>query len=206
MVKSHRIPVKVASHKRNNYIEPQLDELEEKDVALEAAQAEVTTEEKISPPVEEKKRARKSHEAEVDWRERAMRLQAEMENYRKRQRRLADERVAREREALLFRFLSVVDNLEKVLSHIDEDNPAYHGIRVTYDAAKALLRVEDVVPIQAVGEPFDPDWHDAVTVIPAQPGQEEEMLVIDEALKGYRIGDGPEARLLRPARVVVAKQ
>ncbi len=204
MVKSHRIPVKVVSHKRNNYIEPQLDELEEKDVAPEAEQTEVATEEKISPPAEEEKKAGKS--PEVDWRERAMRLQAEMENYRKRQRRLADERVAREREALLFRFLSVVDNLEKVLSHIDEDNPAYHGIRVTYDAAKALLRVEDVEPIQAVGKPFDPNWHDAVTVISAQPGQEEEMLVIDEELKGYRIGGGPEARLLRPSRVVVAKQ
>ncbi len=190
MAKSHRIPVKILSNKRDSYIGPQLDKLEEKGAASEPEQAE----------------AKKPSEAEVDWRERAMRLQAEMENYRKRQKRLADERVAREREALLFRFLSVIDNLEKVLSHIEEDNPVYHGIRVTYDGAKALLRVEDVEPIQAVGKPFDPAWHDAVTVVPAQPGQEEEMLVIDEELKGYRIGDGPEARLLRPARVVVAKQ
>jgi molecular chaperone GrpE len=204
MAKSHRIPVKVVSNKRNNYIEPQLGEVEREAVASEAERAEVTEETTSTP--EDKDAKAKASDGDVDWRERAMRLQAEMENYRKRQRRLADERVARERDALLFRFLSVVDNLEKVLSHIDEENPAYQGIRVTYDGAKALLRVEDVEPIQAVGKPFDPDWHDAVTMVPAQPGQKEEMLVIDEELKGYRIGDGSDARLLRPARVVVAKQ
>lgn len=203
MAKSHRIPVKVVSSKRNNYIEPQLGEVKEEEVASEAEQARVTTKDATSTPgAEDKNATAKVPDVDVDWRERAMRLQAEMENYRKRQRRLADERVAREREALLFKFLSVVDNLEKVLSHVEEENPVYQGIRVTHDGAKALLRVEGVEPIQAVGKPFDPDWHDAVTMVPAQPGQEEEMLVIDEALKGYRIGD----RLLRPARVVVAKQ
>ncbi len=201
MAKSHRIPVKVFSEKDDNYIEPQIDNLEEEGVASESEQAEVR-----EPALAEEKKAASSSDAEVDWRERAMRLQAEMENYRKRQKRLADERVVRERDALLFKFLSIIDNLEKILAHIEEENPAYHGIRVTYDGAKALLRVEDVESIQAVGKPFDPQWHDAVTMVPAQPDQKEEMLVIDEELKGYRIGDGSEVRLLRPARVVVAKK
>jgi len=48
------------------------------------------------------------------WRDRALRLQAEMENYRKRQQRLAEERIAEEREELLRAFLCVADDLERV--------------------------------------------------------------------------------------------
>ena len=66
----------------------------------------------------------------------------------------------------------------------------------------ALLRSEGVEPIAALGKPFDPDWYEAVATVPAMPGQEHDMVVVEEEAKGYRIGE----RLLRPARVIVAKK
>ncbi len=138
----------------------------------------------------------------VDWRDMALRLQAEMDNYRKRQERRAEDRIHDEKARLLRGFLSVMDNLEQALAHLQRDDALFQGVRVTYDGMQALLRIEGVENIPALGQPFDPTWQEAVAMIPAQPDQEHEMMVLAEEQKGYRLGE----RLLRPARVVVAKK
>jgi molecular chaperone GrpE len=138
----------------------------------------------------------------VDWRDMALRLRAEMDNYRKRQQRLAEEQVAAERKRLLAAFLTVPDNLERIVAHLQPDDPHHQSIKVAYDEFMKLLRLEGVEAIDAVGKPFDPLLYDAIAMIPAVDGQREEMLVIDEEQKGYRIGE----QILRPARVVVAKR
>ncbi len=141
-------------------------------------------------------------EGTVDWKDMALRLRAEMENYRKRQQRLAEEQVAREKDALLRKFLEVVDSLDKAIQHLDESDPAYEGLKVTYDLMQSLLRSEGVEVIPSVGRPFDPTLHEATAVVPAAESQEAEMVVVDEDRRGYRVG----GRVLRPARVVVAKR
>ncbi len=139
---------------------------------------------------------------EIDWQDKALRLQAEMDNFRKRQRRLADERVEQDKRILLQGFLRVMDNLEKVVSHLDPDDPHHKGIQVTYDEMRKVLRQAGAEPIEAVGKPFDSAWHEAVAMVPAPANQKEDLLVIDEEQRGYRLGD----RVLRPARVIVAKK
>ena len=138
----------------------------------------------------------------VDWRDMALRLRAEMDNYRKRQQRLAEEQIAAERKRLLAAFLAVPDNLERIVTHLQPDDPHHQSIKVAYDEFLRLLRLEGVEALAAVGKPFDPLRHDAVAMVPAEEGQREEMLVIDEEQKGYRLGE----QILRPARVVVAKR
>jgi molecular chaperone GrpE len=138
----------------------------------------------------------------VDWRDMALRLRAEMDNYRKRQQRLAEEQITAERKRLLAAFLTVADNLERIVAHLRPDDPYHQSVKVAYDEFLKLLRLEDVEAIDAVGKPFDPLLHDAIAMIPAVDGQREEMLVIDEEQKGYRMGK----QILRPARVVVAKR
>lgn len=138
----------------------------------------------------------------VDWCDRALRLQAEMDNYRKRQQKLAEERVAREKGALLEKFLGVVDNLERIIAHLRPDDSYDQSVRVAYDALLNLLRAEDVTPLETAGVPFDPAWHEAVGTTPAPPDQEADMVVIAEEKRGYRWGD----RLLRPAQVIVAQK
>jgi len=135
------------------------------------------------------------------WRDRAQRLQAEMENFRKRQQRLADERVAADRERLLRAFLNVADDLERALNADGMDAESLRqGVRLTHQTMKRLLAQEGADPIQAEGEPFDPTWHEAVSTVPHQQAGVEPDTVVEVIQGGYRLGD----RLLRPARVVVA--
>ncbi len=141
-------------------------------------------------------------EETVDWRDIALRLRAEMDNYRKRQQRLAEEQTTLERKRLLTAFLTVPDNLERIIAHLQRDNPHHQSIQVVYDEFMKVLRLEGVEPFVAVGAPFDPLLHEAVAMVPATDGQCEEMRVIDEEQKGYRIGE----QVLRPARVIVAKR
>jgi molecular chaperone GrpE len=135
------------------------------------------------------------------WRDRALRLQAEIENFRKRQQRLAEERVVADRERLLRAFLNVADDLERALNTDGADVESLRqGVDLTHQTMMKLLDREGVEPIQAAGQPFDPSWHEAVGTIPHEHADAEPDTVARVVQPGYRLGD----RLLRPARVIVA--
>jgi molecular chaperone GrpE len=135
------------------------------------------------------------------WRDRALRLQAEIENFRKRQQRLAEERILADRERLLRAFLRVADDLERVLNADGADaGDLRQGVDLTYRSLMQLLDQEGAEPIEAVGQPFDPAWHEAVGTVPHVRAGAEPDTVVKVVEAGYRLGD----RLLRPARVIVA--
>ncbi len=136
-----------------------------------------------------------------EWRDRALRLQAEMENFRKRQQRLADERVTADRERLLRAFLDVTDDLKRALS-VDgaQVENLREGVELTYQNMLRLLEREGAEPVAAEGQPFDPTWHEAVSTVPHHRADAPPDVVVQEVQTGYRLGE----RLLRPARVVVA--
>ncbi len=138
----------------------------------------------------------------VDWRDAALRLKAEMENYRKRQKRWAQDEIEREKARLLRRFLDVADNLEHALEYIEAADPAHQGVQMAYDSILSLLLREGVERVFALGRAFDHDRHEAVAVVPADEGQTEDMRVVEVMSPGYRYHD----RILRPAKVVVAKR
>lgn len=135
------------------------------------------------------------------WRDRALRLQAEMENYRKRQRRLAEERIVEEQERLLRRFLQVADELERALSVSRGDATSLReGVELTHRTLMQHLEQEGVKRIQTQGQPFDPEWHEAVgATLQHEPGIQPQM-VVEVQRPGYRL----DGRLLRPARVLIS--
>lgn len=136
------------------------------------------------------------------WRDRALRLQAEIENFRKRQRRLAEDRIEANRGRLLRNFLAVADDLERALRAESGEGAALReGVEVTKRSLDQLLRQEGVEPIQAEGETFDPNWHEAVGTVPRERMNVEKDTVVDVTQPGYRLN----GRLLRPARVIVAR-
>jgi molecular chaperone GrpE len=136
-----------------------------------------------------------------EWRDRALRLQAEMENFRKRQQRLADERVSSDRERLLRAFLGVADDLDRALRADGNDVESLRqGVDLTYKSLLRVLNQEGAEPIEAVHQTFDPQWHEAVGTVPHNKVDVEPDTVVEVVQKGYRLGD----RLLRPARVLVA--
>jgi molecular chaperone GrpE len=141
-----------------------------------------------------------------EWRDRALRLQADMDNYRKRQQRIAQDQTRHERSRLLNAFLGIVDDLERALATPAGDNGLRQGdgfrrgIELTHRAAMQLLQKEGAVAIEAEHQPFDPNWHEAVATIPRNGSEIAPGTVIQVIEPGYRLED----QLLRPAKVVVA--
>jgi molecular chaperone GrpE len=137
----------------------------------------------------------------------AQRTQADFENYRKRATREA--KAAQERGAvkLALALLPAIDNLDRALAHADDvvadsaDNGAASlvaGLKHVHADVIAALGNVGIERYSPEGEPFDPQYHEAVAQQPiegAQPG-----VVIEVFQRGYRMGDN----VVRPARVVVA--
>ena len=142
-----------------------------------------------------------SEEEGEAWRDRALRLQAEMDNFRKRQQRRADEQIEEERRRMLGAFLPIVDDLERALGAPENSGQNLRrGVEVIHRSALRLLQQEGVEPMEAKGRRFDPNWHEAMATIPLR-GQGVAPFTITQVVEpGYRLGE----RLLRPAKVVVA--
>jgi len=144
-----------------------------------------------------------SEEKDLEWwRDRALRLQAEMENFRRRQQRLTEEQVRSDKERLLRTFLKIADDLERALKASEADPQSLReGVQITHQSLMRLLEQEGVQRIMAKGQAFDPNVHEAISAIAAHSGDNGEPLVLEVVEPGYMLGD----RLLRPAKVVVSK-
>ena len=96
----------------------------------------------------------------------------------------------------------MLDNLERALSHASEDGlPALvEGIRMTHGMLLASLRKFNVTPVEAVGAPFNPAFHQAMAQVPTDDYPPNS--VVEEYQKGYMLKD----RLLRPAMVSVSTE
>jgi molecular chaperone GrpE len=143
-----------------------------------------------------KAEAKESHD-------RMLRMAAELENYKKRMAREQDDLKKYATEKLIGQLLTVVDNLERAIASTSADNctekSVADGVAMTLAEVMKILEKHNVTPITALGEPFDPAFHQAMCqeACPDQPPN----TVIQEYQKGYLIHD----RLLRPAMVVVSK-
>jgi molecular chaperone GrpE len=135
------------------------------------------------------------------WRDRAQRLQAEMQNYRRRQQRLVEEQAVAYRQQVLSVLLRIMDDLTRVLNAREADAASLRrGVVLTYRNLKQALDREGVEQIEAQGQPFDPRWHEAVGTVSHRDARTEPNTVVEVMEEGYRRGD----RVLRPARVIVA--
>lgn len=139
-------------------------------------------------------------EAEKD---RALRLSAEFENYKKRSLKETQDFRRFANETLLKQLLSVVDNLERAIDTSEESSEnksLLDGIKMTHKEMMRIFEAFEVKPLKAEGEIFDPNFHQAVT-------QEESdscpaNTIIKELQKGYTL----HSRLLRPSMVIVSKK
>ena len=130
------------------------------------------------------------------------RARAEFANFKKRTQRDAEH--ARERIAgeIITHFLGVKDDIERALSRAPETDDFQEwtlGIELIHQKLQALLDAEGVELIEAEGERFDPNFHEAVSFEESE--DHEEGLIIDITQPGYKLGE----RVLRPAMVRVAK-
>ncbi len=132
-----------------------------------------------------------------------LRSQAEMENMKKRFQKDKQDLIKYGNETLTKQLLPVADNLEKALDHSKDENPLEalrDGVDLTLKGLMNVLEKAGVEVVEAVGVPFDPNFHEAVSEQEddrAGPGT-----VLKELQKGYLLNQ----RLIRPAMVIVNKK
>jgi len=131
-------------------------------------------------------------------RDKYLRLAAEYENYRKRSAKERETMYSDARADTIVRLLPVYDNLERALKTECTDEAFYKGVEMTMTQLAEILDGLNVKQIQAVGEQFDPQRHDAVMSV-TDPELGEKTVTV-ECKKGFTIGD----RVIRHASVVVA--
>ncbi|NOX63620.1 MAG: nucleotide exchange factor GrpE [Chloroflexi bacterium] len=147
-------------------------------------------------------------ENETDWREGYLRLRADMENYRRRQAQRFEQVAQEHQQRILLDMLPLADHLEMGLQHLQEDeaddaatllNNYQANIQATLQAFLDALKRYGVEPIAAQGEPFDPEFHEAVGQISSDDIPEGHVAQVLQT--GYTMN----GRLLRPARVLVSR-
>jgi molecular chaperone GrpE len=144
----------------------------------------------------------KTAEAEENY-DRLLRVSAEFENYKKRTAREMADFKKFANQSLLKELLPIIDNFELAIKAAAEapdgkDACLLDGVELT---RKEILKVFEnfhVEPIDALGKPFDPNFHEAV--MREESDEHPENTVVNELQKGYLVHD----RLLRPSMVVVA--
>ncbi|MBW2940486.1 nucleotide exchange factor GrpE [Zhongshania aquimaris] len=165
----------------------------------QADEAELSGE--LEPGLEEQLAAAK--QAVVDAQEQSLRAAAEAQNIRRRAEKDAENARKYALEKFAGDMLPVVDNLDRALASADSADeslkPILEGVELTRKTLVDALARHNVEQLNPVGEPFNPEFHEAMAMVP-NPDAEPNS-VMDVMQKGYTLN----GRLLRAAMVVIAK-
>jgi molecular chaperone GrpE len=160
--------------------------------------------EKMESKLEEiEKNLAKKEENVQYYREQLIRMQADFENYKKREEKKKKEFIEFANKDLIYRLLSVMDNLERAASYSKNNEHEPESIREGLEGIlkefRKILEQEGVTPIKAVGEKFDPYCHEAIMQVESEKYPED--TVIEEITKGYHL----KSQVIRPSVVKVSK-
>lgn len=142
----------------------------------------------------------KTMEAEQN-RDLLLRERAELENFKKRMQREKREVVQYAIGPVVRELLPIIDNLERAVSHAINTNDGeslVEGVKLVLQGAREVLQNHGVARIDAHGQPFDPNLHEAVAQVTDFAGEPNQ--VVEQFLPGYRLHE----RLLRAAQVSVS--
>jgi molecular chaperone GrpE len=141
-------------------------------------------------------------QADLDrFRDLALRSQADFDNFKKRAVREKEDAIKYANSSLLERLIAIVDNFELGLSAAKgegEESPIYSGMSMVLKQLTDFLADNGLQPIDAEGQKFDPNLHEAIAHEPSDTVPEG--IVVRQTRRGYRLKD----RLLRPSGVVVS--
>ncbi len=154
-----------------------------------------------SNPVEElEKQLAQARQEAAEFKDKFLRERADMDNFRKRQERNAQERVQREKKALILKILGVMDNVERALIYQEtmDRQALQQTLRMLMWQMNEFLKGEGLTPIPTVGEKLNPYEHEAIELV--ENSDQPEDTIVEEVLKGYKIGN----ETLRAARVKVS--
>ena len=174
---------------------PEMTALEKRLAEKAAQESDEGTDENAGPET-----LTEAQEAIAELNERIVRLTADFDNFRKRAQREKDEARQFANQGLLEKLLPVLDNFEMALTAVKDADPSVRdGVQMILDQLLGVLKESGVEPVDAMGQLFDPNLHEALSQ--QETTEVEEGIVVQQVQRGYKLND----RLVRPARVVVAK-
>lgn len=160
------------------------------------AYSELSEEQKIEALQTMEKELDEAQKQASEWEEKAKKVKADFENYKKDQDERKENWQNQAKENLAEELIEVIDNLERAILSADEDSSLLQGVKMVADQLYEKLEKEGLERIDAEGEEFDPNLHKAVEK------KEDGKKVVEEKRKGYMFGD----RVLREAEVVVGNR
>ncbi len=132
-----------------------------------------------------------------------LRLKADFENTKKRLQREKEDAIKFSNEKLLIEILPIVDNLDRAMASLAEGHDpskVMQGLKLAQEELHQVLELHGVKVVQAVGETFNPQLHEAVAAV--ESTNAKEGTVLDEIQRGYVLN----GRLIRPSRVRIAQK
>ena len=171
----------------------QSQELENNEVN-ETPVEETTTENSAEPTAEQ---------VTAEWKDKYMRLTADFDNFRKQKNRERIELLSNASRDVISGLLPVLDVFELAMKsneNIEDINAIKEGFAIIYGKFLSELEKKGLKPMESNGQPFNVDFHEAITEFPA-PTEGQKNTVIDTMEKGYLLNDN----VIRYAKVVVGK-
>lgn len=133
--------------------------------------------------------------------QRTLRVQADFDNFRRRTQKEKEDLGKYASSKLITELLPVIDNFERALQ-ASEENPEFEsfskGVNMIFRQLESVLATEGLSAMKSVGEPFNPEYHQAIMQVKSD--EYEEGIVVEEVQKGYMLKD----KVLRPAMVKVS--
>ena len=130
-----------------------------------------------------------------------LRLMADFDNYRKRTIKEKADLIKNAGERIICDFLPIIDNFERALTSMktaEDVDAVRQGVELIYNQVMAMMKANGVAVIETENAPFDTEFHEAITTIPA-PTPELKDKIVDCTTKGYTMND----KVIRHAKVVV---
>ncbi|WP_271401249.1 nucleotide exchange factor GrpE [Salinicoccus roseus] len=183
--------------------ETKTSQTETEDVAVEdAADVEADGGDEADSELKAKDEEIESLKQQVETEEnKYLKLYAEFENFKRRNRQEMETNNKYKHQGMVEDLLPIIDNFERALK-IEGDSESFNsllkGVEMVYNDLVNTLMKHDVREIESVGQPFDPNYHQAVMT---EASDEDDGIVIEEFQKGYILKD----RVIRPSMVKVSE-
>lgn len=173
------------------------DKQEESEEILDNQAAETAEAEVSESPQDDMQKQRD------EMKDKYLRLYAEFDNYKRRTMKERLEIMKTAAQDTIAALLPVLDDFERAKKNADDENSTEvfsEGVSLVYQKLFSILAQQGLEVMDTNGQPFDPEFHEALTEIPA-PSEKLKGKVIDTVERGYKLKD----KIIRHAKVVVGK-
>jgi molecular chaperone GrpE len=191
----------MSKHKKNKHEDEQNKTAETEENKEETA---IENEDKVEKLIDKSEEKIAELEAQVkEWHDKFLRKAAEFENYKRRTENDQFNLINYAAESFIIKLLPVIDDFERSLQHIDDDNSTdavKEGIKLVYEKLLKVLDEQGVKKMKVKGEPFNVDYHDAL--MQKKDDSVPPHTVLEEIEKGYLYRD----KVIRHAKVIVSEE